>query len=98
MGVAALDGNSAVNIKARKAVVLTTGGYAGNSALVEILYPTFKNVRAKCSPSVTGDGLVMAAECKAVVIRTGTCPGMEPALNYDNGTTLVWDAILVVLW
>jgi succinate dehydrogenase/fumarate reductase flavoprotein subunit len=93
IGVTALDGGAPINIRARKGVVLTTGGYAANQTLIEALYPTFKDVMSRCAPSVTGDGLVMAAAHNAVAIRTGSCPSMEPAVNYDDGSVVVWDAV-----
>lgn len=55
-----LDG-STVTLKARKGVILATGGYAANRELVESRYPWMKDYYYNCPESSQGDG-IRAAE------------------------------------
>ncbi len=66
IGVQAKKGNKTLNIKARKAVVIATGGWSQNVDLLTAYSPNGNNFKgAKGSPGVTGDGLLMAMEVGA---------------------------------
>jgi fumarate reductase flavoprotein subunit len=59
VGVRLSDDGSGSQISAR-AVVLTTGGFSQNGALVELLAPHLKAARRAGAEGSTGDGLLMA--------------------------------------
>ncbi|HXR37421.1 MAG TPA: FAD-dependent oxidoreductase, partial [Candidatus Binataceae bacterium] len=66
VGLAADQDGRAIEIRARRGVVLASGGFANNSELVR----TFLRLPEACpwgSPASTGDGLVMAQEARAAL-------------------------------
>lgn len=68
-GVRGRHGGRAVEIEARRGVVLATGGYEGNPALVE-RFEGVPDWRSMFPPGITGDGMIMANEIGAAVYRT----------------------------
>lgn len=53
------------NIRAEKAVIIASGGYMGNPALVDKFLPRFKGALSCSSPASQGSGLLMAAKIGA---------------------------------
>lgn len=66
IGVQAKKGNKTIYVKARKGVVLATGGYSQNKEMLTQFVPGGNNYKgAKGSPAVVGDGMKMAQEVGA---------------------------------
>jgi len=65
VGVKAESGGKEINIKARKAVILATGGFTHNSEMLNECIPGLGNVIALSCPGHTGDGhkIVFEAGC-----------------------------------
>jgi len=59
LGVEAEGKKGRIAIKARKAVVLATGGYNSNMNFINRHFPEYKNVLNYGHPGNTGDGIVM---------------------------------------
>lgn len=53
------------NVRATKGVILATGGYMGNPALIDKFLPRFKGSLSCSSPASQGTGLLMAAKIGA---------------------------------
>jgi len=68
-GVIARRGGRELKLGARRGVVIATGGYEANRELVR-RYEAFHEWETQFPPSVSGDGLVMAAEIGACVHLT----------------------------
>jgi 3-oxosteroid 1-dehydrogenase len=66
VGVVARQGERELRLRARRGVVIATGGYEANRDLVRS-YEGFRDWETQFPPTVTGDGLVMAAEIGARV-------------------------------
>lgn len=78
------------HIKVRKAVVLTTGGYGANGAMLELFNPAIRGVGFVCSSESVGDGLVMAMEAGAATIRTSQGPIMYPTVEVEANNIFQW--------
>jgi succinate dehydrogenase/fumarate reductase flavoprotein subunit len=75
VGLAADHGGTAIEIRARRAVVLASGGFANNAELVR----TFLRLPEACpwgSPANTGDGLLMAQKAGAALANMHNYMGM----------------------
>jgi flavocytochrome c len=70
-GVEASQGDSKITVKARKAVILTTGGYAGSYVTIDRFLIPFKGALTCASPTGTGDGFLMANKIGATVTHMG---------------------------
>lgn len=90
VGVSAKSGGKTIRIKAKRAVVLTTGGYAANLKTVEHLNPAIKHIGFVCSKDSVGDGLVMAAETGAIIVRTSQGPLLYPTVEVDSNNIFQW--------
>lgn len=66
--VSAVRTDSGLTIKARKGVILATGGYEGNDALVK-QYEGLPDWLNSFAPTNTGDGMVLATELGGSVYR-----------------------------
>ncbi|MCL2826945.1 MAG: FAD-binding protein, partial [Eggerthellaceae bacterium] len=87
--VAGTAGGSDINIKAKKAVVLATGGYEYNEFLLQNSYPGWPPF-SRGTPYNTGDGILMAQKVGAGLWHmnasdSGVGAIMAPGLNYGNG-------------
>ena len=90
--VAKIDGEE-VNVKAKKAVILATGGYEYDQQMIENSYPGWP-VYSRGTPYNTGDGIKMAQKVGAALWHmnasdSGTgamrCPGLDfGGGNYDS--------------
>ncbi|MDR1183394.1 MAG: FAD-dependent oxidoreductase [Coriobacteriales bacterium] len=74
IGITAEAESGTINIKAKQAVILTTGGYTVNEDMVGIYNFSAKGLVPTCAPSCTGDGIIMATELGAITARTGFTP------------------------
>ena len=78
IGVSAKSGNKTLNFKARKAVILTTGGFCRNMELVKEYGPEYADCIPTAPPTHLGDGLKMALAIGAATAGIGlaVCPSM----------------------
>lgn len=89
LGVVALVDGAEVNVKAKKAVVLATGGYEYNPYMVENSYPGWP-ICSRGTPYNTGDGILMAQKVGAGLWHmnasdSGTGGVFCPGINFGNG-------------
>ena len=70
-GVLAEQRNKAIRVKANKAVILASGGYAGNPQLVNDFHIPGVDHGTMGSPYNTGDGLMMGQEVGVALSRLG---------------------------
>lgn len=90
-GIRALHGDEAVNLMAKKAVILATGGFLNNRGLVKEFGP----FAAGCVPGVPkthrGDGLIMALDVGAATanISTAAAPSISICTT-TKLTTQMW--------
>lgn len=75
-----LDG-STVTIKARRGVILCTGGFAANRKLVESRYPWMKDYYYNCPESSQGDG---AKAAEAIGARNYHHPYLQTMLLHER--------------
>ncbi len=71
LGVEALQKGQKVYCKAKKAVVLTTGGYAGTKDMIDRFLIPFKGAISSASPTASGDGFLMATKIGATTTHLG---------------------------
>ena len=76
IGVRAKSGNKTLNFRARKAVILTTGGFCRNMELVKEYGPEYAECVPTAPPTHMGDGLKMALAIGAATAGIGlaVCP------------------------
>jgi succinate dehydrogenase/fumarate reductase flavoprotein subunit len=80
-GVVAEHGGKNYNIRARNGVVLTTGGFENNDAMLEN-YAQLYDAYSKAARYNTGDGITMALEVGADLWHMSTLAG--PDVNFIN--------------
>ena len=71
LGIEAEKNKKKVLYKARKATVLTTGGFAGDKNMVDRFLVAFKGALIGSSPGATGDGLLMGTKTGSTVTHLG---------------------------
>ncbi len=78
IGVAAKHDNKVLNFRARKAVILTTGGFCQNLEIVKEFGPHYADLVPTAPPTHQGDGLKMAMAIGAGTDGLGlaVCPSM----------------------
>lgn len=78
IGITAKHDNKALNFRARKAVVLTTGGFCQNYELVKEYGPAYADLVPTAPPTHQGDGLKMALAIGAATegIGLAVCPSL----------------------
>jgi urocanate reductase len=78
VGITANDGSKDLNFKAKKAVILTTGGFSQNLEIVKEFGPHFSDLVSTAPPTHQGDGLKMAMAIGAGTDGLGlaVCPSM----------------------
>lgn len=89
IGVVANVEGAEVNIKARKGVILCTGGYEFNQAMIENTYPAWP-LFGRGTPYNTGDGIKMAQKVGADLwhmncTQMGVGQIKVPGLDFGNG-------------
>lgn len=89
IGVKAKGSGKDISIKAGKAVVLASGGYFGNQALMASFDYRYGGFKATGLQTNTGDGLIMAMQQGALAIRTSgeilEGYGPDGMFNYIQG-------------
>jgi len=78
VGITAESDGKTLNFKARKAVILTTGGFCQNHDLVKEYGPAYADLVPTAPPQHQGDGLVMAMAIGAGTSNIGlaVCPSL----------------------
>lgn len=71
LGVEAVQKGKKVYFKAKKAVILTSGGYAGIKEMIDRFLIPFKGAITCASPTTTGDGFLMATKIGATTTALG---------------------------
>lgn len=97
-GVRVEDLSNTYNVQAKK-VILATGGFTRNSAMVEEYAPDFVKAFPMTGPGSTGDGITMTKELGAQVIGEGMMGLMGVNMNYGYYGpigSLVWSTKSVV--
>jgi succinate dehydrogenase/fumarate reductase flavoprotein subunit len=74
IGVIADEQGKKISITAKKAVILTSGGFASNEALKELFLP-YKPFFSAGHPGNTGDGIIMAQEVGAALWHMSVVKG-----------------------
>jgi flavocytochrome c len=79
IGVRAKSGNKVSNFKAKKAVIITTGGFVSNLELLKEYGPEYADCIPAAPPTHRGDGLKMALAVGAATAGIGlsVCPSMS---------------------
>lgn len=83
VGIRAKSKKGILNIKAKKAVILTSGGFARNKDMVKSYFPDQMTAVPFTAIGTTGDGIMMAGKVGAPIVDTGTTelPPSLPALE-----------------
>lgn len=89
LGIIAEQNGSAVNIKAKKGVVLATGGYEFDYNMIRNSYPGWPTY-SRGTPYNTGDGLRIATKAGAQLWHmnaacAGGCAMRAPGLDFGHG-------------
>ena len=89
IGVVVTTADGEVNVKARKGVIVATGGYEFNPYMVENSYPGWP-VYSRGTPYNTGDGILMAQKVGAGLWHmnasdSGVGAVLCPGLDYGDG-------------
>jgi fumarate reductase flavoprotein subunit len=98
IGVSARSDGKKVNFRARKAVIIATGGFVQNPDLVREYGPDYVGLIPTAPPSHQGDGLKMAMETGAATegIGLAVCPSMSMCVETKHPVTMGgWGAIYV---
>lgn len=93
VGVDIQHDGKAMRIKARKAVVLTSGGYGANAELLELFNPSMKNLGYVCSEESVGDGLLLALKVGAIAMRTSQGPLLVPDVEVEANNIFQWQTM-----
>lgn len=102
IGVAAKDSKGkGINIKARRGVILTTGGFAGGKDMIKRYHPYLSGVRALGTPGCTGEAARAALEIGANMLSEYVDYGVETLFvgtkkGYSAGAPLRMAALIVV--
>lgn len=93
IGITASQGSKDIHIKAKKAVILTTGGYSGNAKLIGSFAEQWQGVAGSGQPTNIGDGLLMAMELGAVTTRTQDGGFILANSEYGTGANVNADCL-----
>lgn len=93
IGVKATSGSDSINVKARKAVILASGGYSGNAKLIGAFAEQWKGVAGSGQPTNIGDGLLMAMELGALTTRTQDGGFILANSEYGTGANVNADCL-----
>lgn len=87
VGILAKRKEETINIKAKRAIILTTGGFSQNKDLIKSYFPLLLKAVPFTAPGLTGDGLLMAQKIGAPIVDTGCLelPASLPALEVIPG-------------
>lgn len=100
IGVEALQGETAIRVKARRAVVLACGDESGSAQMLATLSPSNRYVFPGSHPACAGDGFVIAqragvfttrlAEPPQITTLAGMMVGNYVNVNYDGRLHGLW--------
>lgn len=93
IGVTASQNGKDINLKAKKAVILTTGGYSGNAKLIGAFAEQWQGVAGSGQPTNIGDGLLMAMELGAITTRTQDGGFILANSEYGTGANVNADCL-----
>jgi fumarate reductase flavoprotein subunit len=82
---ASAKGGKKFTIQAKKAVVLATGGFAGDFNLYDRILLDFRGGYSTCSPYATGDGMLAAQKIGADVTHLNLCAPYASGLEINPG-------------
>jgi len=87
VGVQAKGQRGTLHIRAKRGVVLASGGFARNKEMVKSYFPLQRTAVPVVAPGLTGDGIMMAAKLGSPIVDTGTVelPPSLPALEVTPG-------------
>ena len=71
LGVEATQRDKTIYVKARKAVILTSGGFSGSAETIDRFMIPFKGALTCAAPTTTGDGFLMATKIGATSTHMG---------------------------
>ena len=98
IGLTAKHGDKVLNFRAKKAVILATGGFIQNRELVKEFGPYSVNCLSKSAPAHYGDGLKMALDVGAATADIGAAA--SPSLStcvHTGQTTIMWNQGAIVV-
>ncbi len=98
IGITAKKDNQVLNFRARKAVILATGGFCRNLELVKEYGPNYTELIAIAPPTHQGDGLKMAQATGAATAGIGlaVCPSLPVCAETGNQlSSSSWGGIAV---
>lgn len=89
LGVVADQGGTEINVKAKKGVILATGGYEFNYNMIRNSYPGWPTY-SRGTPYNTGDGIRIATKAGAQLwhmnaANAGGCAMKAPGLDFGHG-------------
>jgi len=88
LGVEAERAKKKIYIRARKATILTTGGFGGNFDLYDRILLEIRGGYSCCSPNATGDGMVAGQKIGADVTHLSYSAAYAGGLDINPGTRL----------
>lgn len=89
---AQVDGSS-LFLKANRGVILTTGGYTGNSKMIAVFAEQWHGISSCAIKSNIGDGLMMATQLGAITVRTEDGGFFLANSQYDTGANVNADCL-----
>lgn len=98
VGITARHNDSVLNFRAKKAVILATGGFIQNREFVKEFGPYSVNCLPKSAPAHYGDGLKMALDVGAATADIGAAA--SPSLStcvHTGQTTIMWNQGAIVV-
>lgn len=91
IGVTASSKKGDMSIKAKRGVVMATGGWAGSMPMIGALNSECAAILPGSAPGATGDGLVMAMDCGAYTTRVAEMPLMSSLVGLESGSIVNWN-------
>jgi flavocytochrome c len=87
IGVTVKGRGGQIHIKAKRGVVLSSGGFTRNKEMVNSYFPLQLSAVPVTAPGLTGDGIMMAEKIGSPIVDTGTLelPPSLPALEIVPG-------------
>ncbi len=84
IGVEAMQKKDPVRFKAKKGVVVATGGHSGSKGMIAAMNPECAAVMPGSNPGATGDGLAMAMDFGVLTGRTSDFPLLSSLAGLDT--------------
>lgn len=93
IGVVATGPDGDIAVKGSRAVVLATGGYSSNSALISTFAEQYQGMGSAASHFNMGDGLRMATSLGALTARTDFGGFVQPNSEFGTGLGVTADCL-----